>query len=206
MKRIIPLLISIIVTVALNAQTTKFFQFEQIHFSNISNCENGLNSEEQCVSYKVSVASDYFPNASSFNLAQPNIFDRPKQGSFIPCRVNYYYTEEDSIVRLISYTRDTKNSTTNFKDLMEPIHNQSEKLDKYNSEFDQLVNDLRKELGEPVEGTGEMNIKREPGYSDWYERKYVWKKEETTVELFMLWSENGGNLSTYKIRTKVYWN
>ncbi len=205
MRSTITILFTFLLT-QINGQDSTFFQFDQIHFNQIDSVEINKKSKEIFVNYSISVSADYFPNAASFDLAQPRVFDRSPMRDFIACQINYYFTKSDSIVRLISYTWDTKNSATSLEDLMKPKNDQSDKMDKYNSEYDLLAKELTKQLGAPVEGTGQIEKKQEKGYPDWFERKLLWTKGKTTIELFMIWTDGGGRLGTYKIRTLVYWN
>ena len=188
----------------LQAQQQNFFQFSQINANQIDSVEVGMQGHLKELSYKIGVSSDYFPNASTFKLAQPKVFSRPATGQFIGCQVNYFFTAPDSVVRLIDYTWDTKNDVTSLTDLLKKENDQSGSKTKYDSEFQKIAAILTDNLGKPVEGTGEF-VKKQEGSSNWYERNLIWKKGEATVELNMIWAERKA-LGTYKIRCKVYWN
>lgn len=182
-----------------------FFNYNQIKIDKSINIENKHNSKEYIPTYTISVSEDYFPYAKSFNLTQPKIFNRPKNSSFIPVQVEYYYSLKDSIVRLILYSWDTKNTASHLRDFLEKENDQSKRFDTYNEEFDKIVNLITKDLGKPNPNQGQIIKKQEVGYGEWYERKVIWESKKITTEVLLIWTENKGVLGTYRIRTKIYW-
>ncbi|PHS62819.1 MAG: hypothetical protein COB12_10405 [Flavobacterium sp.] len=204
MKKI--LLIILIVLFQNTFAQSDFFHFDQIKVNESLEIENKHNSTEYFPKYTISISKDYFPNATDYELAQPKVYNRPENIDFIPVQVEYFYTNKDSIVRLIVYNWDTKSKASHLRDFLKQENDESERFDEYNKEYDSIAKRISKYIGEPEKNQGKIEKKNEEGYGESYSRRILWKTEKCNVELILIWAERKGILGTYRIRTKIYWN
>ena len=84
-----------------------FVSGQQFHFGKITVATiDSLQSKDKATrvsyDYPVGVSADYFPNRNQFSLAQPISYDK-KIGVF-DFETSYYFSKNDSIVRLIEYS------------------------------------------------------------------------------------------------------
>ena len=77
--------------------------------------ENKVNSAKKSVEYTISLSKEYFPEVDKYNFAQPIIYKRKNQS--LNTEVSYFFTESDSIVRLIEYSWDRKRNSDSISDL-----------------------------------------------------------------------------------------
>ena len=71
-------------------------------FGKVDSIELANNGVRVYAPYKISVSKDYFPNADKFVLGTPLLFIRDT--STLSTAVTYFFSEPDSIVRLIEYS------------------------------------------------------------------------------------------------------
>jgi hypothetical protein len=94
----------------------QLFQFKRIPLDKIDSVELNQNSKKFIYDYTIGVAQNYFPKRKSFRIAQPIVFRKPIGNYFL--ETSYYFSIEDSTLRLIEYWwRDTTYSL-NFSDTL----------------------------------------------------------------------------------------
>ncbi len=71
-------------------------------FEKIDSIESANNGVRIYAPYKISVSKDYFPNADKFALGTPLLFVRDT--STLRTAVTYFFSEPDSIIRLVEYS------------------------------------------------------------------------------------------------------
>lgn len=96
------------------------FQLKQIIVKDISKIEK-LNKGAERFS-DVPTSQGYFPDLNNYKFSQPKFYNR-KKGNLLT-EVSYYYSEKDSVVRLISYAWDELNSSDSIRN----IYNENEKI------------------------------------------------------------------------------
>ncbi len=79
-------------------------EFNQINFSDIHKIESRNNGIEYKKPVKISLSKDYFPEIDKYEFSQPRIFRRDTAN--LDTQVSYFFTKNDSIVRLIEYSWD----------------------------------------------------------------------------------------------------
>jgi hypothetical protein len=207
------LILTSILTSSLGLYAQLPFTFDPLNVSKARQIEKDSKAEEKIVTYQISIAKDYFPGATKYDLAQPLIFIRDEKGAPGIMRVEYFYTKSDEKVRLIVYTLDSKSNTANTSKRLSRRELNSKQIQIYNERYAQLLKTLTAELGQPSEGNGDVVSVNEPSYGDYKERRALWKSERCSAELHMLWTED--DLQTaegyqlvhnFKIRLMVYWD
>lgn len=181
-----------------------FFLFDQKKVKDITTIEESFRSQKR-ETRKVTVSDDFFPGATKYDLEFPITFDR-KDKEFNPFAVvQYYYTPNDSLVRLIVYDWDKTQIINNFIDLQKELKNESKRINEYNTKYDELLKIITDELGRPISGDGKIREIKE-GQSSYIERKSKWTRDNCTVELNMIFTTDNRTMGTFRIRTKIYWD
>ena len=78
------------------------FEFQKINTKNIKNIEILNNGIEMRKPYKVTLGESYFPEIEKYKFHQPIVYFRDT--SNITTIISYFFTEKDSLVRLIEYS------------------------------------------------------------------------------------------------------
>jgi hypothetical protein len=181
-----------------------FFLFDQKKVKDITTIEESFKSRKR-ETRKVTVSDDFFPGATKYDLEFPITFDR-KDDEFNPFSVvQYYYTGNDSLVRLIVYDWDKTQIITSFLDLQKELKNESKRLNEYNVKYDELLKNITEKLGRPISGDGKIKEIKD-GQSSYIERKSKWTRDNCTVELNMIFTTDNRTIGTFRIRTKIYWD
>lgn len=180
------------------AQEDKFC-FEKINIKDAFVIEEKLNSEHYNKEAKVYLGEDFVPNAKEISrvLALPHVFFR-NDSSVAPLLVEYFYSINDSSVKLIDYQWDKLNYSIYKNSHWDNKVDKSEK-NNYYAKFDSLNMVLTNLLGEPEEGNGKEETHIED-YSTWYSRYFIWKKDDLYVRLSIVWGSG-----THRIRVTVTW-
>lgn len=191
------------------------FSFKQIDTYRAKFIEDSLKSKEFKVEHFISVSSDYFPGAATYDLEQPLLFTRKEESFINDLEVQYFFTQSDKKVRLVVYNWDSKGNTKKLKynDKLSPADLEKNKIEVYNKKYDQLLESLKTQLGQPTKGTGELEEVKQTGYGESKQRIAKWDSGNMKVELNMVWTDqniktgNGVKLvPTFRIRTKIYWD
>lgn len=185
-------------------QKDDYFTFEQVPLNKVSAIEKGFNSELKKIKTPIFISSDFIPDKYLDNLSPyPLIYVREdKRFKLIPeVEVVYHYDEPDSLLRLITYTWDTKK----IGDRLEDIHsNFDNNLDDFNKKFDLIQEKITAKIGHPVQSDSQPKQRQDKDYGQWLERVVIWKSDQTVVELRLVFT-NGVTPGTHSIRTKIYW-
>lgn len=161
------------------------FNFEQNDVQNVMQLESSLNSTRIETETKYYLSNSLFPDASKNQLAQPLIFQR-KTISLIPLQVDYYFEENDSIIKCVLY-----NWSGNYPYQKVSVLNDHGYRNKYKA----IVANLKSKLGSPLSQSGDLA-------QDINEEFYTtWETDEITATLRMYLS-----LTTKRIRFTIYWS
>ena len=181
-----------------------FFLFDQKKVKDITTIERLFKSRKR-ETRKATVSDDFFPGATKYDLEFPITFDR-RDDQFSPFSVvQYYYTGNDSLVRLIVYDWDKTQIISNFFDLQKELKNEAKRLKEYNAKYDELLKSITDKIGKPNSGDGKVQEIKD-GKSSYIERKGKWTSDNCTVELNMIFTTDNRTMGTFRIRTKIYWD
>lgn len=188
-----------------NSSTDVKFLFDQLSIKQIPKIEKALRSKQLQVESQTFLSADYFPGADNPLISPyPLIFIR-KDKSFEPTpdvEVSYFFTENDSLTRLISYNWSPNKTGTDLAN----IQSHADMLTEYTNKYDQVFDQLTNTLGEPTDH--DLNIKKveKKDYGQWLEKSAKWKKGNVTTELKMVFTQNKDKVGTQRIRVKIFWN
>jgi hypothetical protein len=161
--------------------------------------EKSLSSEYEILEQNVSLSKSVFPLLEEYQIAKPFIVKR-KQTGFLPIYAEYFYSEQDSILRYVSYDWE-KDRYGNFFKKQEIWKEESTKMDKYNQEYEKIKAELILKFGQPREQDAiPQTTESTSGRGDYLSRNTVWETEEFYAELNMIFES-----MTYRIRLNYYW-
>lgn len=182
MKKIITINLLILITLyscsnskAIHSDNS-VFQVKRPSLQEVNKIENKINSKEIFKSYSISLSDQYFPGIKNFDFAQPKLFERKK---FSPNPVvSYFYTKNDSIVRLIEYSWDNLKND----ELIKSVYKKNTTL----------FNDFFKKEGKLI-------TENEPTY---WQKQLAWENDEIYVFQFIL---GNNKIGAYRTRLIIRW-
>ncbi len=137
------------------------FWFKRPQLSEIVSIEQQSGGTRIYKTFKIGVVKDYFPDAEMFSLAQPLLYLRDT--STVGTSITYFFSEPDSLVRLVEYSWDASRGK----------HNLIESL--YESNKTSISKSLQKEGNETTEIHDEGS-----------EKTIVWQRDSVHIKQFML--------------------
>lgn len=149
------------------------FQLRKIEVNDIEKIENRNYGIQELSN--VPTSQGYFPELNILKFSQPKFYNR-KKGSLLT-EVSYYYTEEDSVVRVISYAWDELRDS----DSIHKIYNQNQKL--FNQYFQK------------------KGVEKNVHEATYWEDEIVWEDNHIFVFQFILGNKKGA----YRTRTIIRW-
>ncbi|NML70399.1 hypothetical protein HHL23_11375 [Chryseobacterium sp. RP-3-3] len=114
-------------------------EFEQIKFSDIKKIEKTNNGIQYTKPFNIGLSKEYFPDLDQYEFDQPLIFRRDTAN--LDTEVSYFFTKNDSIVRLIEYSWNQDETKTPFIDKLYKFNknNISKKLSKKGEEKSEKI-------------------------------------------------------------------
>jgi hypothetical protein len=159
--------------------------------------EKEINDKPKFLNQNISLSKDYYPLFDKYKVVNPLVIQREPVG-YLPVYAQYFYTPEDSIIRLISYDWE-KDEFGNFFDKQKIWEQESKKFTEYNSEYERIKAILVKQLGTP--STTDSKAKTETSdRGKYFTRETVWENEDMHAELSMIFES-----MTYRVRLTLYW-
>ncbi|MEP7236911.1 MAG: hypothetical protein ABI685_03565 [Ferruginibacter sp.] len=170
---------------------------KQSKISEVIAFEKEINPNAKFLSQNVSLSKDYYPLAGKYQVTTPVIIQREPL-VYLPIYAEYYYTPNDSILRLASYDWE-KGRYDNFFDKQKMWKEESKKLDTYNKEYERVKQVLITQLGNP--NTTDSKVKEMSSEGDkYFTRDTLWETEDLHAELNMIFGS-----MTYRVRLTIYW-
>ena len=161
--------------------------------------EKSISSQIEFLEMNVSLSKSIYPLVDKYKIARPVIIQRMQTG-FLPLYTEYFYSVPDSIIRYISYDWE-RDKYGNFFKKQEMWKEESKKLKEYNSEYEKIISNLIKQLGEPTtHDTKPQKTESSSGRGDYLSRNTVWETDDYYSNLNMIFES-----MTYRIRWYYYW-
>lgn len=198
MKTLLTLLLILIIPIIHLVGQEKIF-IEKSSVEDIIFLEQELNPNIVLLKQKSRPAKSFYPLADKYITTEYPIVILRESVDYLPLYAEYYYTAEDSIIRLTVYDWEKDRYDNLFK-RMEIWKEESPKFESYNNEYMRVYSLLVNLLGEPIskdevakdqKGNNNMNLKI---------RDAVWETEDYYASLNMIF---GGQ--TFRVRFKHYW-
>jgi hypothetical protein len=126
MKALLTLLAACSVTLSI---AQELLWIKQSRVSEAIEFEKRINPTAAFISMNVSLSKDYYPLADKYRVTNPLIVER-KQSGLLPLAAEYFYTPQDSILRLVSYDWE-RGKYVNFFQRPAIWKEESAKLDLY---------------------------------------------------------------------------
>ncbi len=172
---------------------------KQTTFDKAIEYEKSLSGKIEFLDMNVSLSKSIYPLVDNYKIAKPIIIHRQKTG-FLPLYAEYFYSENDSILRYISYDWE-RDKYGNFYNKQEIWKEESKKLKQYASEYEKIKLSLIEQLGEPTTQDFEpQKTKSTAGRGDYLSRNTVWDTDKYYSKLNIIFES-----MTYRIRWYYYW-
>lgn len=169
----------------------------QTKVSEVVAFEKEINPKANFLSQNVSLSKDYYPLADKYQVTNPIIVQR-EPFEYLPVYAEYFYTPNDSILRLASYDWE-KDRYGNFFDKQKMWKEEAKKFDTYNKEYERIKDIVLTQLGTPkATDTKAKEITSDRG--KYLTRDTLWETDEVYANLNMIFES-----MTYRIRLTVYW-
>jgi hypothetical protein len=107
------------------------------------NSEKSINSTDKTPIHHVGIGTGLYPNNKNYELATPSTFLR--EGTYFETLIRYYYSNSDSIVRVISYQWGKKDLKA-----YETKNELKEKFKRYKTQWNDIEKEMNKEFGSPI--------------------------------------------------------
>jgi len=170
---------------------------KQSKISEVIAFEKQINPNAKFLSQNVSVSKDYYPLVDKYPVTNPVIVQREPL-EYLPVYAEYFYTPEDSILRLAAYDWE-KDRYGNFFDKQKMWKEESKKFDTYNKEYERIKTILIAQLGTPT--TPDSKAKEESyDRGTYFTRETLWETEDVHAKLNMIFES-----MTYRVRLTLYW-
>ncbi len=120
----------------------------------------------------------------------------------LPLKVRYYFSKADKVEKVMyEWSKIVPNLTPEQLDsiMVGEINN----INVYHNKYDQIANQLTEQYGLPTEGDGHLKKERFEMLDMW-KRKQVWKNDELTVSLNMIWVPKTG-YRIFKVFCEATW-
>jgi len=180
-----------------NAFSQERIWIKQTKVSEIIAFEKEINPDAKFLSQNETLSKDYYPLVDKYPMASPIIVQRDAF-KYLPVYAEYFYSKDDSIVRVVSYDWE-KDRYGNFFDKQKMWVEESKKFDTYNDEYERIKGILLNQLGTPsVTDTKAKEVKSNRG--KYYTRETLWETEDVHAELNMIFES-----MTYRVRLTIYW-
>ena len=170
---------------------------KQSKLSEIINFERQINPKVEFEQHNVSLSKSYYPLADKYITANPLIAQRAPF-DYLPLYAEYFYTQNDSILRLVSYDWE-KDKYGNFFDKQKMWPKEAKKLKVYNKEYERIKSLVITKLGTPTV-TDSIPQKETSNRGEYFTRESKWETAEFYAELSMIFES-----MTYRIRLTLYW-
>ncbi|MCU7616007.1 hypothetical protein NZ698_02255 [Chryseobacterium sp. PBS4-4] len=141
-------------------------ELEQIKFSDISNIENKNNGIEYTKPFNIALSKEYFPEIEKYQFEQPKIYRRDTTN--LNTEISYFFTKNDSIVRLIEYSWNQDDLKEHFIDNL------------YQSNKDMISKSL-----------SQKGIEKSEKIDYWWQKIVRWDNDSTHIYSFIFGIDEG---------------
>jgi hypothetical protein len=170
---------------------------KQAKMSEIIAFEKSISPNPRVLSQSVSLSKDFYPLADKYRVTNPLIVQREKV-EYLPVYVAYFYTAEDSILRLVSVDWE-KDRYGNFFDKQKLWVEEAKKLKTYNKEYERVRAIIMEQLGQPTKSDNKpKEVTSDRG--NYFIREAEWDHNDYHAEIDMVFES-----MTYRIRFTMYW-
>lgn len=179
---------------------TDVLLFEQKKVSSILAKERKLGAD---TAFVVGSPSRYICPETTNCQELTSYFRGIKEGEKELPLITKYYFGKDSIVNFIQYewTRTVPGITVEERERRMVV--ESKRFDVYVAKLNEVANQLRWEMGEPIANDGEIK-KDKTSLLDIYKYNISFEKDGKHVDVKLIWSPKRG-ARFFKVWSKVYW-
>lgn len=181
----------------------QYFLFDKKQVDEIDKIEAAFNSLKLDTK-RIYVSEDFYPLAERHEVEFPISFLRTGDTLVNTCLVEYFYTAQDSKIRLIVYDWDETRKTDFIRERTNIMKTERLRFEDYNNKYDQLFEIISAKLGTPLKNNKIKDVVSTN--SKYKERSTIWKKDDLNVEAQLLFTTSDNELGTFLVRVKMYWD
>lgn len=190
MRKSVFVIILIIYSFTLQGQ----FVFEKCNLNKVRSFEDSMKSECYGLT-KININADFFEGAKENFDYLPLKYRRNNDSFFPTCEVEYFYTDNDSIVHVIFMEWNIMNYVKNLNTYQKLLGKQVKRKNEYFVKYDQLKNEISRTIGEP---TYQTEISE---FSDGYYGETLWKLSDKKLKLTMSFTPKLKKVGKYRFGT-----
>jgi len=182
-------------TIKTGFRNPDLFGFTDLSLREALIIEKNNKAKDVSPDHFIGLGESLYPNINHYRLEIPKSFLRVEKPYF-KCQVDYYFTKNDSSVKVILYEWNYLSNA----DFFEEKENQKKKekmYSKFREKFEILSSNIEKEIGKP----NRINLESKSQPSDFRDDLHWLNAKNRNVYLFMF----GNNNQTYRqIRMIIY--
>jgi hypothetical protein len=148
----------------------RFEKFQKLKINEAIKTEFEISSKERTFNNTFGIGTSYYPNTNNFILTNPKVYEKEQKNFNL--ETNYFFTPNDSLVKVIFYEWSPKNDAL----IALKISEENAFKEKVNN----LCELISKRLDKPKIEKNQTQNGSNYNYSD----KYIWKKNNLSVNLY----------------------
>ena len=145
------------------------------------------------------LSKSFYPLANIYVTTEKPIIAYRHPIEYLPVYAEYYYSPEDSIIRLTSYNWE-KDRFGNVLKKQEIWKEENKRFDTYNKEYERIKSNLIDKLGKPTSSDTVARDEKGHNNASLKVRDTTWETDEYYASLNMIFG-----VQTFRIRLKHYW-
>jgi len=151
--------------------------FDEDRFENIENLrlekavktESEVGSKERTYNNTFGIGTSYYPNKNNYILSYPKVYEKKQQ--YFEVETDYFYTPNDSLMKVIFYEWSPKTDTLRTLKISE--------VKAFEDKLNNLKSLISKKLGKP--SVVEIEKRKDTSYN--YTDRYKWIKNNLSADL-----------------------
>lgn len=171
--------------------------FKQSKVGEVIAFEKAIAPSVSFLNQNVGLSEDYYPLYNKYKVTNPIIAKRESINS-LPVYAQYYFTPNDSLIRLISYDWE-KSKYGNYFDKLKIWEKEADSLEVYNKTYESVRAQLIAVFGKPAK-TDNSPKKKKSDRGNYLTRESTWELKDVYLKLIMTFES-----MTYRVRMTYYW-
>ena len=148
----------------------RFEEFQNLKINEAIKTEFEISSKERTYNNTFGIGTSYYPNTNNFILTNPKVYE--KEQEYFNLETDYFFTPNDSLVKVIFYVWSPKNDTLLALKISE------------DNAFKKKVNNLRELISKKLDKPKIEKNQTQNGSNYNYSDKYIWKRNNLSVNLY----------------------
>ncbi|OXA81083.1 hypothetical protein SAMN05444397_109207 [Flavobacterium aquidurense] len=148
----------------------RFENIESLKLSDAIETERGIDSKERTYNNTFGIGTSYYPNTNNYILSYPKVYEKKQES--LNLETDYFYTRNDSLMKVIFYEWSAKTDTLKTLNTTE--------VKAFEKKMCNLKDLISKNLGKPK--VVEIEKRKDTSYN--YTDRYKWLKNDLSADLY----------------------